>query len=225
MQDAANMIDLMNGVISSLQGEVAALKSQIPGHGGNKKSLIDNKALTQVPFFSGDEKTFTDFEFKLQQFVQPYQGFEETFDWIKDLESEPTLEVVRAKHEAENSDGLGNGVDMIYFNKEVYSILSMLCEGDALQTVKNLREDFHGRGFRAWYQLTREVAGKSGVRLERLADRVHKPKVITDYKLGHAMLTKWDAAQEHWRQLKEDLTANTRTCRVPKSRSVSLGSS
>jgi len=84
-------------------------------------------------------------------------------------------------------------VDMQYFNKEVYSILSMLCEGDALQTIKNLREDFHGRGFRAWYQLTREVAGKSGVRLERLADRVHKPKVITDYKLGHAMLTKWDA--------------------------------
>ena len=91
MQDAANMIDLMNGVISSLQGEVAALKSQIPGHGGNKKSLIDNKALTQVPFFSGDEKTFTDFEFKLQQFVQPYQRFEETLDWIETLLARPQV--------------------------------------------------------------------------------------------------------------------------------------
>ena len=68
----------------------------------------------------------------------------------------------------------------------------MVCTGSALQTVKNLREDSEARGVRAWFQLTRGVAGKSGVRLERLANRVHHPKPITGYAKGKAQLISWD---------------------------------
>ena len=49
------------------------------------------------------------------------------------------------------------------------------------------------RGVVAWHQLTRDVAGKSGARLERLADKVHKPKAISDYKVVVALLNAWDA--------------------------------
>ena len=34
---------------------------------------------------------------------------------------------------------------------------------------------------RGWWQMTREVAGKTGVRLERLSDKVHHPKKVTAY--------------------------------------------
>jgi hypothetical protein len=81
--------------------------------------------------------------------------------------------------------------DLAWFNNQLYSILSLICKGDALRVVKNLREEIPTRGFRAWYQLTREVASKSGVRLEKLSDRVHHPKPMKSYQDGLAALAKW----------------------------------
>ena len=80
---------------------------------------------------------------------------------------------------------------MTWFNNQLYAILSLLCKDDALQVVKKLREQPDVRGFKAWHQLTREVASKSGVRLERLSDRVHHPKPMKGYADGLAALAKW----------------------------------
>ena len=112
MQDSANMIDRMNDVISGLQAELATLKTK-DGHHEEKRHLIDDTPISQVPYFVGDKKGFTDFEFKLHHGVDPYPRFEKAPDWIKELEFEPTLQVVNDRHAAENFDGLGEGVDRL----------------------------------------------------------------------------------------------------------------
>ena len=67
----------------------------------------------------------------------------------------------------------------------------MLCTRTAFQTVKNQQKYTGVRGANSWWRLTREVAGKTGVRLERLADKVHNPRVFA-YKDGLAALQKWE---------------------------------
>ena len=64
MQDAANIIDLMNGIITALQAELATQRATKPEK-EKKKNLIDNKSISQVPYFNGDENGFADFDFKL----------------------------------------------------------------------------------------------------------------------------------------------------------------
>ena len=61
-----------------------------------------------------------------------------------------------------------------------------------LQTLKGVKELEKTRGAVAWFKMTREVAGKTGVRLERLADKGHKAKKMVDYKDGLAVLNAWD---------------------------------
>ena len=76
-------------------------------------------------------------------------------------------------------------------NRELYSILSMKTEADPLQITNGERENYSYRGAAAWHKITREVAGKTGTRLERLADKVHHPKQIESYADAMAQLNKW----------------------------------
>ena len=89
----------------------------------------------------------------------------------------------------------------------------MLCTGSALSSVKNVREEYGIRGAKAYWKITREVASKSGVRLERLADIVHHPKMITDYKVGKQMLENWEAKRKELEKIEgqalSDLTKRT----------------
>ena len=125
----------------------------------------------------------------MQQFLRPFDNYEMLLDWAKDIDEEPQLIDIEEKQEEEKSANYKS--DLKWFNNQLYSILSLVCTDDALQVVKNLREEGPTRGFRAWYQLTREVAGKSGVRLEKLSDRVHHPKPMKGYHEGLAVLAKW----------------------------------
>ena len=65
----------------------------------------------------------------------------------------------------------------------------------------------------SWWKLTREVAGQTGIRLERLADLVHNPKPITSYKDGVMMLEKWEAMRLELEKMENqglsDLTKRT----------------
>ena len=83
-------------------------------------------------------------------------------------------------------------IDLGWYDEQLYNLLCLKTEGAALQTVKNQRENHGTRRANMWYNLTHEVAGKTGVRLERLADLVHNPKVIT-YKERFAQLEKQEA--------------------------------
>ena len=70
----------------------------------------------------------------------------------------------------------------------------MVVEGNGLITTMNLREAHDVRGAQAWHRLSREANGKTGARLKRLSDKVHRPKVITDYKDALVHLTAWDSS-------------------------------
>ena len=76
-------------------------------------------------------------------------------------------------------------VDIVWYDGQFYGVLAMFCTGTALQTVKNQCKNVGLCGSNSWWKLTREVAGKTAVRLERLADLVHDPKVFA-YKEGLA---------------------------------------
>ena len=182
-------------VINSLHQQMGLLQSEIIGlkNGGDsqngRKNLTDYKSLDQLPKFNGEEKYFSDFEFKLQQFLRPFDNYEMLIDWAKDLDEEPALLDLEEKQVQEQQAGQKS--DLPWFNNQLYSILSLICTDDALQVVKNLREEGPTRGFRAWYQLTREVASKSGVRLEKLSDKVHHPKPMKNLHEGLAVLARW----------------------------------
>ena len=93
---------------------------------------------------------------------------ERDFDWLAQ----------KARDEARHNPS----VDLFSYDEQLYGVLSLLAVENLLQTVKNMREETGIRGCKAWYAITREVAGRSGVRLEGLAKRVHHPKPITQYK-------------------------------------------
>ena len=180
-------------VINRLQMQVAELQTQLlrtMGGGDKKKELADSKSFGMVPAFDGEEKNFSDFELKLQQCVRPWKHFEEFLDWIKDHEDEPDIDELREKARAQAVQD--PAVDLTWYDEQLYNVLGLVCQSTPLQTVKNLREAVGVRGCRSWWQITREVAGKSGVRFERLSDRVHHPKPCASYKDALEKLTAWD---------------------------------
>ena len=182
-------------VINEMQTEIFQLKAHIAGtaihspggHAGGEKEMTRWRSIQAVPKFTGDDKIFKDFDFKLHQFVRPIVGFEKTLDWIKDQDGEPDQEKI-AEYKVET------GFAVEYLNDQLYGILAFVAEGNALNTVINLQEAHEVRGFHAWYRLTRDATGKTGTRLKRLTAKVHQPKQITDYKNALVDLTAWDTS-------------------------------
>ena len=90
-------------VITSLQGEMYQLRQHLDGvmaavtqqSANQNQGMREAKELTRwrsiqsVPKFSGEEKHFRDFEFKLQQFIRPVNGFEKFLNWVTDSDLEP----------------------------------------------------------------------------------------------------------------------------------------
>ena len=59
--------------------------------------------------------------------------------------------------------------------------------------IKNLKDEKGTRGANAWFKITREVAGKSGARLEHLTDRTIHPKAAKSYIDAMMCIEKWEA--------------------------------
>ena len=79
-----------------------------------------------------------------------------------------------------------------WMNSQLYSVLSMKVTDTPLQILKAVKEMEGVRGAVAWHRMTREVAGRPGVRLERLADKAHSPKAITSYASALTQLRAWE---------------------------------
>merc|ERR1712127_936225 len=56
-----------------------------------KRMLTDKKGFERLAVFTGEERMFGDWEFKLHQFIRPEIGLESFLDEIKDLEKEPDV--------------------------------------------------------------------------------------------------------------------------------------
>ena len=188
VQQIKDALNSAHQLIIMLRKDVEQLKSK-GQKDDHKKDLKEMKSFGQVPVWDGSLKSFSDFEFKLHQFVDPFARFEEFLDHVKNLDEPPSehdINVLAAQQ-------LVNGVDIHWMNAQLYSVLSMKTSDDPLQLVKSVRDSPTIRGVVAWHKMTREVSSKTGVCLERLSDRVHHPKKITEYKDALVMLHKWDA--------------------------------
>ena len=92
-------------------------------------------------------------------------------------------------------------VDYAWYDEQLYGLLCAKCVGNALGTVQLMSDAEGVRGMQSWFKLTREVAGKTGARLEGLADRVAYPKPLSSWQTAEAELNKW----EHERREMEKL--------------------
>ena len=183
-------LDLRDRVLH-LHGQVEFLSNR-GTHGGEAKHITDKKGFEKLDKFDGAEKDFTDWEFKLHQYIRSSVGLESYLDDLKELVEEPSLAAAK-----DLQDQVGTrtvGADTGKYDEDIYSILSLLTKGSAFTLVKNVRDRVGYRGSVAWYQITREVAGRSGIRLERLSDRVHHPPKITSYSAAQQLLASWEAA-------------------------------
>ena len=198
---------------------ITILETKAEGAGGpkvhdkTKMDLAEWKSFGALTTFDGDEKSFSDWEFKLQTFVRPLRQFEAYLDWVKERDEEISVETWQGMKGAvdwTHGDGM---VKLDWYDDQLFSVLSLLCTGSALASVKNVREEYGVRGAKAYWKIMREVASKSGVRLERLADIVHHPKQITDYKVGKQMLEHWEAKRKELEKIEgqplSDLTKRT----------------
>ena len=186
------------GVVQGLQQEVLNLRGEIEqlkrnGVGGGDKekgkSLKELKSFSDIPKWDGSDKSFGDFEFKLHQFLAPFDRFEAFMNWVKELDECPSDKLTEDAYESERSKN--NKIDVKWMNRELFSILSLKTEADPLQITKGEKENYGNRGASAWHKITREVAGQTGTRLERLADKVHHPKKIDSYADALAAVNKW----------------------------------
>ena len=90
-------------VREQMQGLVNAMVQQNANRTqGNRepKELTRWRSIHSVPNFNGEERQLKDFEFKLQQFIRPVNGFEKIINWVRDQDVEPNNEsMTRCKQE------------------------------------------------------------------------------------------------------------------------------
>ena len=84
----------MNQMNTTLVGNQQQQQQQNQQQQGRDTELTRWPTLQQLGKFSGDEKSFKDFDFKLHQFVRQIQGFEKFLDWVRQSDVEPNHEAM-----------------------------------------------------------------------------------------------------------------------------------
>ena len=193
LESAFTTIQNENIILNQKMETLEAMVVQLKAKNYEKKTLTEKKGFERLVSFTGEEKMFGDWEFKLHQFVRPEIGFEAFLDEVKDLDKEPDDVAVQDLLDNIQIDFMSTA-EASLFDEQLYNLLSMLTDGAALTTVRNARELRGIRGAVSWHRITRDVAGKTGNRLERLLDRVHHPPKITSYANAEHQLNQWQSA-------------------------------
>ena len=200
VQTLIGQLEAQNRLLTTANEEINRLKNR--GGGDMKQGdyqISRNKDFLALEKFNGDEGTFADWEFKFHNFLRGYKDFEAYLDWAKRLDEEvDEVQFAGLVHQLRTERGPEAVLpDFAWYDDQLYSMLTLFCVGNAITTVKGCREE-KCRGGRSWWRLTRDVASKSCVRLERLASAVHHPNAITDYKTGKAQLEAWILKGKSW---------------------------
>ena len=202
---------------------VANQQQQNQQQQGRDSELTRWRTLQQLGKFEGDEKSFKDFEFKLHQFVRQVPGFEKFLDWVEQADVEPN-------HEAMEQFKAQTGYQLEYLNDQLYGVLSMVTEGNALGVVMNLMDNHDLRGAQSWFRMTRDAAGKTGPRMRKLRKLVHHPKNISKYSDALSQLIDWESNMKELavlegQQLAEGTKAEILTHMLPTdlSRAIESG--
>ena len=88
--------------MTGMQQRIVQLEAQLHEVKKDKKKekeLTDMKGFEKLGNFSGNEKEFGDWEFRLHQFIRPFQQFEAWLEWVKDLDEEVTMMIAADKAE------------------------------------------------------------------------------------------------------------------------------
>ncbi len=171
------MMDLMEKFASGKKGG--------PGPGG-REDVTTLKGFTDLLKNDGKPETFDNWRFKMHQFLTKDETYVDLLKWIEGLRAEVVPEVVE-------QHGKDKGIDMKWYNSQLWAVLTMNCIGDALGQIKNLEQDTEVRGVNAWLRVTRDFRGMSAQRLIGLVGRVFAPtrvKRIADVTLA---LEKWES--------------------------------
>ena len=176
-QDFVRALDSMVQENELLKSRIAELEAKVGVKKKGWEDWTELKSFQKLDKFDGIAKSFSDWEFTLHRFMRPFKFAEKWMNWIK--EQEVVITNVVASEKAREVQLLHPDVDLEEYDEQVYGLLSLLTTGTSLQIVKNQKEYLGIREALAWWKMTGEVAGKIGVRLERLADQVHNPKQFT----------------------------------------------
>jgi hypothetical protein len=108
MQAMANEAQARAVTIADLELRVVAGPGGQP-HDKTKLELSEWKSFGALDKFSGDEKSFSDWEFKFQTFVRPLKQFEAYLDWVKERDEEISVsEWQTTKGSVDLAHGAGN---------------------------------------------------------------------------------------------------------------------
>ena len=210
----------MEDLVNKLRDEPNFGKKDKEGFDKMKKDLTEYKSFNIIPILGGKEGVdWSDFEFKIQSFVRPLETFEKWLDWIKE-QNEPISNINMNEYFGNNRI---TDMTPAWCDDQLYTILSLKCQGAELQVVRNLREYDGYRGANGWYKLTREVSQKSGARLDNLTELALNPKHIKNYSDAVSFIEKWENDCMELRKIEEqDLTDKTKKNVLKKMLPVEL---
>ena len=210
----------MNVRIIALETEVEQLRDAAEdrmgrGDGGGRKNITESKVMADIPKPEGKDENFDTFEFRISQMVASYDHFEDYTDCVKGFEEEPDTGALTFKAQAVRASE--PSVDLHWYDQQLFSILAMKTDASALQIVKNMNSDTPVRGCRAWFRMTRDVAGRTGSRLAKLLRKAHYPKKIASYATALSDLMTWDTDVKELEKIEARAMSDFTKCTTCKS--------
>ena len=98
-----------------------------------------------------------------------------------------------------------------WFDDQMFQVLALKSKGTHLQIIRNLTSRRGLRGGLAWHKMTRDVAAKTGARLEHLIELALNPKTPKNYQEAMGCIEVWESHQLELKKIdNQDLTGLTK---------------
>ena len=152
----------------------------------DKKGMMERQGFKHVPTYGGRAKEYEDWKFKLINFLSAEKGFVPLITWCEERETMATdadMNVLTANTQ---------DADVRWLNDQLYVVLAAVCVDGPLMQIKNLQEEGLTRGVNSWFKISREFAGKSRARMQRLTRLVNHPVAAKTFQDAQQCLDKWE---------------------------------
>ena len=175
---------------AAIDTDLNYVKGAVDNNKNNKpRILTERKAFQNIVKFPGKAEMYEDWHFQLTSFLEEEnKEYGEILDKLDKFPSKPTDEEL-TKIWAEY---VSKGIDMIYFNSQLYSVLTMNLTDTALTSIKNLKENRAVRGLLAWWKVGNESNAVTANKVQGLAGRVYSPKRAKKFAETNAMIDEWE---------------------------------
>jgi hypothetical protein len=140
-----------------------------------KEDITMQKGFGDLPKLTGKPESQASWRFKMYQYLTKDLKYVEILNWIEAKKGMITEEEINDFEM--NNETLEAG-DMMWYNSQLWSILTMNCVDEALGQIRNLEDQPGTRGVNAWYRVTKDFRGMSAQRLIGLVERTYAPARI-----------------------------------------------